>query len=103
MEREISPSGAGHADAHGQTEEVSACVCCADIQPQILLVLAGLPGVGKSTFAHALDQVRSQRKWIRASQDDSRSKRRQEVEDVVRAALVRGDNVVVDRVDFDPT
>lgn len=76
-------------------------------EPQTLLVLAGLPGVGKSTLAHALVAASespgwSGRKWVRTSQDDSRSGRRQEVEGDVRAALAKGANVVVDRVDFNP-
>ncbi|BEJ15653.1 hypothetical protein CspHIS471_0502580 [Cutaneotrichosporon sp. HIS471] len=75
--------------------------------PQTLLVLAGLPGVGKSTFAHALVAASEApgwtgRKWVRTSQDDSRSGRRQEVEGDVRAALANGVNVIVDRVDFNP-
>jgi hypothetical protein len=39
---------------------------------------------------------------VRTSQDDSCSGRRQEVEGDVRAALAKGANVVVDRVDFNP-
>ena len=74
-------------------------------QPQTLLILTGLPGSGKSTFAHALTSLPTgphpHRKWTRASQDDSVSKRRQEVEATVLAALGRGENVVVDRVNFD--
>jgi predicted kinase len=72
-----------------------------DTDPQTLLILVGLPGSGKSTFAHALETTQGGRKWTRASQDDSASKRRAEVEDTVRRALARGDNVVVDRVNFD--
>ncbi|CAK9782001.1 P-loop containing nucleoside triphosphate hydrolase protein [Cutaneotrichosporon oleaginosum] len=76
-------------------------------EPQTLLILAGLPGVGKSTFAHALVAASKApgwtgRRWIRTSQDDSRSGRRQEVEADVRAALASGANVIVDRVDFNP-
>ncbi|WWC92741.1 uncharacterized protein L201_007700 [Kwoniella dendrophila CBS 6074] len=72
--------------------------------PQIVLVLVGLPGSGKSTFSEALvsaHQLNKDRKWIRASQDDAPNKRRQECEAVVRKALYDGNNVVVDRVDFD--
>lgn len=64
---------------------------------QILLLLVGLPGSGKTTFAEALVP----HGWVRASQDDSVSGRRQEVERVVLRALEEGKNVVVDRVNFD--
>ncbi|WVR08107.1 hypothetical protein IAU60_005153 [Kwoniella sp. DSM 27419] len=81
--------------------------------PQILLILVGLPGSGKTTFAEAL--VRStepgqdaaacsrprQQAWIRASQDDAPNRRRQECESRVRWGLREGYNVVVDRVGFD--
>ncbi|WWC65761.1 uncharacterized protein I303_108383 [Kwoniella dejecticola CBS 10117] len=77
---------------------------------QIVLILVGLPGSGKSTFASALlalsqapsNATETPRKWVRASQDDAPSRRRQECEYVVRKALEDGHNVVVDRVNFDP-
>ncbi|WVF68455.1 hypothetical protein IAT40_003221 [Kwoniella sp. CBS 6097] len=93
-------------------------------QPQIMLVLVGLPGSGKTTFAEALvastetfgqdqghgygddhDQLSADdpmRRWVRASQDDAQSRRRQECEARVRWALGEGCNVIVDRVGFDP-
>lgn len=65
-----------------------------------LLVLCGLPGSGKSTIAAALTSHATQR-WVRASQDDAPSRRRQECEAMVRQGLRDGFNVVVDRVGFD--
>ena len=75
-------------------------------EPQVLLILVGLPGSGKTTFAEALIQDHGdanprKRKWIRASQDDAPSRRRQECEAVTRNALRNGHNVIVDRVGFD--
>lgn len=72
----------------------------ADTRP-VLLVLVGLPGSGKTTFGNAL--VEQLDGWARFSQDESASGRRQEVEAAVSAALARGENVIVDRVNFDPT
>nr|XP_019043610.1 hypothetical protein I302_08190 [Kwoniella bestiolae CBS 10118]OCF22540.1 hypothetical protein I302_08190 [Kwoniella bestiolae CBS 10118] len=76
------------------------------LSPQILLVLVGLPGSGKTTFSEALvsqsHKISDSRNWVRASQDDAPNRRRQECEAVVRHALQEGHNVVVDRVDFDP-
>jgi thymidylate kinase len=70
-----------------------------------------LPGSGKTTFAEALvkhttsdsTQPNGQagRPWLRASQDDAPSKRRQECEARVRNGLKQGYNVIVDRVGFD--
>ncbi|WRT69636.1 uncharacterized protein IL334_006625 [Kwoniella shivajii] len=85
--------------------------------PQILLILVGLPGSGKTTFSEALasqsreitndhQQVEQKnqkvRRWIRASQDEAPNRRRQECESRVKWGLDSGYNVVVDRVDFDP-
>lgn len=75
--------------------------------PQIILILCGLPGSGKSSFSESLAAANlaaedvSTSPWIRASQDDAPSKKRQEVESMVRKALREGKNVVVDRVGFD--
>ncbi|WVQ75146.1 hypothetical protein IAR50_004755 [Cryptococcus sp. DSM 104548] len=93
------------------------------LPPQILILLVGLPGSGKSTFASSLSQSSAslltpdpsnayqplraaieggKRPWIRASQDDAPSRRRQEVEALVGWGLREGCNVVVDRCGFDP-
>jgi len=55
-------------------------------------------GSGKTTLAEAMVKTG----WVRASQDDAPSKRRQECEAMVRSALGEGKDVIVDRVDFDP-
>ncbi|KAK8849610.1 hypothetical protein IAR55_004945 [Kwoniella newhampshirensis] len=145
-----------------------------DLEPQTLLVLVGLPGSGKTTFAESLVRAsnsasssqpssssssswecalgtvsesnvnptepnlaphginsttpgfvfnsncqsesvvrrqqqqqqqqtrrRQRRIWIRASQDDAPSRRRQECESRVRWGLRQGYNVIVDRCGFD--
>ncbi|OXC68722.1 hypothetical protein AYX13_02646 [Cryptococcus neoformans] len=89
------------------------------LERQVLLILVGLPGSGKTTFAEALVRASSmsiappegtgkaqpsvlRRPWIRASQDDAPSKKRQECESRVRWGLKNGYNVLVDRVGFDP-
>jgi hypothetical protein len=113
-----------------------------DLEPQVMLILVGLPGSSKSTFSNALveasqtdvwrelppchrseavskrsepsddtsrttvervDSPSSRRRpWTRVSQDEAPSRRRQECEVATRTALARGDNVVIDRVNFDP-
>ena len=92
-----------------------------ELEKQVLLILVGLPGSSKSTFANALagssrepnwnqnssvtthtTRCVSRRQWTRVSQDEAPSRRRQECERQVIEALRRGENVVVDRVNFDP-
>jgi hypothetical protein len=68
---------------------------------QRVLILVGLVGSGKTTFSQALASGSSQ--WVRASQDDAPSRRRQECEELARRALRDGKDVIVDRVDFDPS
>ncbi|RSH76990.1 uncharacterized protein EHS24_003929 [Apiotrichum porosum] len=99
------PSSALEARAAATTTPDAASTGQLTIEPQTLLILVGLPGAGKTTFATALCALPprlGKRTWSRASQDDSPSKRRAEAEAAARAGLRRGDNVVVDRVDFDP-
>ena len=66
---------------------------------QRLLILVGIIGSGKTTLAEAMIKTGQ---WVRASQDDAPTRRRQECEAMVRQGLQSGKDVVVDRVDFDP-
>lgn len=99
-----------------------------DLEDQVVLILVGLPGSSKSTFSNALvnhsqsstwstssrhakhteslEPERTSRKrrlWSRVSQDEAPNRRRQECEAALREALYRGENVIVDRVNFDPS
>lgn len=75
---------------------------------QILLLLVGLVGSGKTTLAESLvkeynghsdDSTSSS--WVRASQDDIPGLSRRNCEAMVRQALTTGSNVIVDRMNFD--
>lgn len=109
------------AMASGSRHPTDPVYLAHEAEPQILLILVGLPGSGKTTLALALERCSDTstsdtnvelagtsrpapppRRWVRASQDDAPSRRRQEAERVTREALMSGDNVVVDRCDFDP-
>ena len=63
-----------------------------------MLVLAGIPGCGKSTFAKALVQQAPNR-YFRISQDELG--RRQDCEEKARWALTNGKVPVIDRCNFD--
>ena len=125
QDNDSGPWGQPAALHDGTEYEVSDDACQSKAnrssQPQTILILQGLPGSGKSTFAHALvsasqsedwsafsftsevtgNPIPRHRKWVRASQDDAPNRKRQECEEVVRQALADGHNVVVDRVNFD--
>ncbi|KAF9511932.1 hypothetical protein BS47DRAFT_1377072 [Hydnum rufescens UP504] len=64
---------------------------------QIVLVLCGLVGSGKSTFAQALEL--HDPNFVRCNQDELGDRRA--VEYAVRDALSRGHSVVVDRTNID--
>lgn len=100
------------------------------LEPQVVLILVGLPGSAKSTFSNALVEASQtpewtssssdstsgsgpgsgpdsksrliRRRWTRISQDEAPSRRRQECERQLVDSLRRGENVVIDRVNFDP-
>ncbi|CAE6437624.1 unnamed protein product [Rhizoctonia solani] len=66
--------------------------------PAVLIVLCGLVGSGKSTFATALQREFTE--FRRCNQDELG--RREDVEREVYAALSQGLSVCVDRTNFDP-
>ncbi|CAO1631775.1 unnamed protein product [Parajaminaea phylloscopi] len=70
-----------------------------EAQPQQVLVLCGLVGSGKSTFAKAL--CSHDTSYVRACQDVLGS--RPAVESFVLRSLQEGKNVVVDRTNVDPS
>ncbi|KAI9061613.1 P-loop containing nucleoside triphosphate hydrolase protein [Trametes sanguinea] len=64
---------------------------------QIVLILVGLIGSGKSTFAQALEQYCPE--FVRCSQDDLGDRR--SVEALARRSLREGRSVCIDRTNFD--
>ncbi|OBZ78277.1 hypothetical protein A0H81_02671 [Grifola frondosa] len=67
---------------------------------QVVLLLVGLIGSGKSTFAEALEQHFPQ--FRRCNQDDLGGDRRK-VEALARQSLRQGLSVCIDRTNFDPS
>ncbi len=68
--------------------------------PQLILVLVGLPGSGKSYFASKLEKESSSR-YVRVNQDSLGT--RKKCETACRQALSRGKSVIIDRCNFDAT
>ncbi|KAJ7493460.1 P-loop containing nucleoside triphosphate hydrolase protein [Mycena galericulata] len=66
---------------------------------QVVLILVGLIGSGKSTFAQALEAYFPE--FRRCNQDDLGDRR--QVEYVSREALRNGSSVCIDRTNFDPS
>ncbi|KAJ6496799.1 P-loop containing nucleoside triphosphate hydrolase protein [Mycena vulgaris] len=64
---------------------------------QVVLILAGLIGSGKSTFAQALEDTFPE--FIRCNQDDLGDRR--QVENLARLSLKNGSSVCIDRTNFD--
>ena len=63
-----------------------------------MLLLCGIPGCGKSTFAKSLQKAMPY-KYVRINQDDLGNRRR--CEELTRAALANGQCPVIDRCNFD--
>ncbi|KZS94407.1 P-loop containing nucleoside triphosphate hydrolase protein [Sistotremastrum niveocremeum HHB9708] len=66
-------------------------------EQQVVLILCGLVGAGKSTFAKALETHYP--RFKRCNQDDLGDRRL--VEDLARASLAAGLSVCIDRTNFD--
>jgi predicted kinase len=65
---------------------------------QVMIMLVGIPGSGKSTFATKLVEATGDI-YVRVNQDEMGN--RQACEAVARTALKKGYSVIVDRVNFD--
>eukprot|EP00798_Chlamydomonas_sp_ICE-L_P018705 gene18705-25228_t len=68
---------------------------------QVMLVLAGPPGSGKSTVSEALIK-RSSVRWVHANQDTVSGRNRKNVVKKAHGALMRGANVIIDRCNTSP-
>jgi predicted kinase len=66
-----------------------------------VLVMVGIPGVGKTTFIEKLIGSCGSVTWVRCSQDDEGS--REKCLKKARHALSDGASVAIDRTDFDAT
>lgn len=66
---------------------------------QVVIILVGLPGSGKSWFASQLQ--RGDSRFVRINQDALGT--RKKCEDSSRQALSRGESVIIDRCNFDST
>lgn len=69
---------------------------------KLLIILVGLPGSGKSTFATNLlsgmpEDAKSQ--WVVANQDTLKSRKR--VYSLAEASMLEGRHVIIDRCNFD--
>ncbi len=67
---------------------------------QVILVLVGLPGAGKSFFASKLEKESSSQ-YVRVNQDSLGTRKKCEAS--CRQALSRGKSVIIDRCNFDAT
>ena len=103
--------GGAHEAKRPRLNEASPVTCAgpsatasAAAAPKTLLVLCGIPGAGKSTFAHALAQ-RSALSWVRVNQDTVRNGARGTREQclaALAAALDAGGNAIIDRTNATP-
>lgn len=85
------------ARQEARVTSISAASSYAETEEQYLVVLTGLIGSGKSTFARAL--VEHFPTWVRCNQDELGD--RHAVAHAARTALLANRNVVIDRTNID--
>jgi len=78
-------------DADGEESEL-------ELRQQIMFLLIGLPGSGKSTFAHSLEKAMPWR-YHRINQDSTSCRKKCEAD--CRQSLAYGNSVIIDRCNYD--
>ena len=96
---ESSKTAATDSSKTAATDAFTPSFACLDGASQLILVLVGRPGSGKSLFANAFQNL--PRKWTVVNQDILKT--RGKCEKLTRAALKTNQSVVVDRTNIDQT
>ena len=100
---ELPPAQQATSPAASDSRDHSAPAGPLARPPPVVLVLCGVQGAGKSTFALAL--VQQGQRWVRVNQDSVASGRkgsRQQCLSAAKAALEQGSGVVIDRTNVTP-
>ncbi|GBB83706.1 hypothetical protein RclHR1_01040011 [Rhizophagus clarus] len=95
--KDVNKNDEGNSLVNDEEKDTSNDTNEIDKPKQRILVCVGVPGSGKTTFSKKLCQI--DHIWVRVNQDDLGSRRA--CEEILRAELKKGKNVIVDRCNFD--